>query len=94
MPYYSRDIIAPMNYRRGLQRVYLVCSVLWVVVIMVLAVRDSPRTVDYDALAKKYGAIDAPSNTAPTEKNWVAVSESKCYCDLFIDDSSWSWLTR
>jgi hypothetical protein len=48
-----------MNYRRGFQRVYVSCSVLWTVGVLALSIRDRPRTIDYDALAAQYGGTAA-----------------------------------
>lgn len=56
-------MLTPMNYRRGFHRVYVVCSVLWIGVMLALAVRDRPRKIDYDALAKKYGAVEVDPNS-------------------------------
>jgi hypothetical protein len=61
-----RDIIAPMNYRRGFQRLYLFFSVLWIAAVLALSIRDRPRAIDYDALAKSHGAIEVdPSDVKP-----------------------------
>jgi hypothetical protein len=55
-----------MNYRRGLQRLYLVCCILWVTLGLIVSIRNRPRTIDYDALTKKAGAIEVdPSDVTP-----------------------------
>lgn len=36
-------ILTPMNYRRGLQRVYVVLTVAWIAVVLVLSIRDRPK---------------------------------------------------
>lgn len=35
-----------MNYRRGLQRVYVTASVVWVVIMLALSVKDRPPAPD------------------------------------------------
>jgi hypothetical protein len=47
----SREASAGRTYRLGFQRVYAVCAFLWIAAVLALAIRDRPRTIDYDALA-------------------------------------------
>jgi hypothetical protein len=55
-----------MNHRRGFQCLYLVCCILWVTLVLIVSIRNRPRTIDYDALAKKAGAIEVdPSDVTP-----------------------------
>ena len=49
-------MLTPMNYRRGFQRLYFLCSALWVAVVLTVSIRDRPRTIDYDALAEKHAS--------------------------------------
>lgn len=67
-----------MNYRRGFQRVYVVCSVLWIVGVLTISVRNRPRTIDYDTPAKKAGAIEVdPSKVTDLPPDAVDVPNTK-----------------
>ncbi len=61
-----------LNYRRGFQRVFAVGSFLWIVAVAALSIRDRPKRVDYDALAKNAGATEVllnPSEVTPVPKS-------------------------
>jgi hypothetical protein len=80
-----------MNYRRGLQRVYAVLTVVWVAVMLFalpayrLRFWDAP--IDYDALAAKYGAIDDSYATRVKDTKAMAVPPPTGY----VLDHSKAW---
>lgn len=65
--------MSKLNYRRGFQRAWVVASVVWAVAVVAVSIPDQPRQVavsipvDYDALAKKAGAIDDWVNVPPAK---------------------------
>ena len=78
-----------MNYRRGLQRLYVVCSLVWVSFMVVVSVRDRPKPIDYVAVAKKYGAtvITEPPETLPADfKDWDKPGQIKPPPGFILDE--------
>jgi hypothetical protein len=66
---FSRDILTPMNYGRGLRRVYALLTVAWIALVVSMVVsnrwvwtpwRITPTTED--ALLKEYGGVVADPN--------------------------------
>jgi hypothetical protein len=72
-PHTNRDILPLMNYRRGLQRVYAVLTVGWIVTLLFAQPPNRLKfwslPIDYDALAKKAGAI---SSSPPVDYDALA----------------------
>ena len=70
-----------LNYRRGLQRLYIVVSVSWMAVILVLAVRDRPIPDFWDAVAAAAPIEPAPAVQIP--KSFSPGQPTKSTRDIF-----------
>jgi len=46
----EHDILAAMNYRRGFQRIYAACCLFWIALVLVYAVVQRPRPVDWSGV--------------------------------------------
>ena len=81
-------VVRKLNYRSGLQRIYTVGSVVWIVLAFTVAVRDRPGRPDWfarngtktasqtevDAIIEKYGG--KPATTPPVDPHdWITVTE-------------------
>jgi hypothetical protein len=47
--------LPPLNYKRGLRRVYLTLATVWACAVLAVSIKDRPRPVDFAAEARKYG---------------------------------------
>jgi hypothetical protein len=56
-----------MNYRRGLQRVYAVLTVVWVVVVVAVSLRNWSEPNDWVTIKDEYGGVP----TSPPGKKFV-----------------------
>lgn len=85
-----------LNYRRGLQRVYAVASILWIAIMLALSIHDRPHRIDYDALAKqaRWTEVDPSEVTAlpaapPRQKVDAPIGR---YTDADLAPSPGEWL--
>jgi hypothetical protein len=66
-----------MNYRRGFQRIYAVCTALWIALVVAISIPDQPPNGDFEVHLANGTILHFPPGTDPAVIDTIAKRHSQ-----------------